>query len=141
LYKEFYDEKGVAKKEKIGVDILLQILEYNLQDISSSVKYSHDDKAIKIGYYSIILKFTSTRGICQKFYQILKNTYFYPDNFRSNTSFTILLLIIVDGGKSQYEIEESYYKFVEKSGVEMINRVIENKLVKIFYIDARLNRT
>ncbi|MEG4404903.1 hypothetical protein [Microcoleus sp. MON2_D5] len=141
LYKEFYDEKGVAKKEKIGVDILLQILEYNLQDISSSVKYSHDDKAIKIGYYSIILKFTSTRGICQKFYQILKNTYFYPDNFRSNTSFTILLLIIVDGGKSQYEIEESYYKFVEKSGVEMINRVIENKFVKIFYIDARLNRT
>ena len=140
LYKEFYDEKGVAKKEKIGVDILLQILEYNLQDISSSVKYSHDDKAIKIGYYSIILKFTYTRGICQKFYQILKNTYFYPDNFRSNTSFTILLLIIVDGGKSQYEIEESYYKSVKKSGVEMTNRVIENKFVKIFYIDARLTK-
>lgn len=141
LYKEFYDEKGVAKKEIIGVNILLQILEYNLQDSSIDVRYSRDDRAIKIdNYYSIILKFTSTRGICQSFYQIIQNTYFYPYNSRSNTSFAILLLIIVDGGKSTYEIEESYYKNIKNSGVVMTNRVIENKFVKIFYIDARLNR-
>jgi hypothetical protein len=141
LYKEFYDEKGVAKKEIIGVNILLQILEYNLQDSRIDVEYSLDDKVIKIAtYYNIIVKFTSTRGISKKFYQIVQSTYFYPDNIRSNTSFTILLLIMVDGGKSKHEIEESFYEYVKNSAVEVTNRVIENKFVKIFYIDARLKK-
>ena len=158
LYKVFYDEKGVVKKERIGVNILLQLLEYNLQNSRVSVKYSIEDKIIKIGgYYKIILKFTSTRGINNKFYQIVQDAYSYS-NFYSNppspSSYEyyaystyyekkyplLVFIIIVDGGKSKDQIEKSFYDKVKNSEVEMKNIVLENKFFKIVYVDARLKK-
>jgi len=146
LYKVFYDEKGVVKKEIVGVNILLQLLEYNLQDSRVHVKYSVEDKVIKIAYhYKIILKFTSTRGIDNVFYQIVKDAYFYSNSSNSYTFYEkryplLVFIIIVDGGKSKDQIEKSFYEKVKNSQVEVKNIVLENKFFKIVYVDARLKK-
>jgi hypothetical protein len=126
LWKSFYRERYVPKKEISCVIILSELLEYHLKNSGLSVKYTSKESLINLGdKYQIILKFTSSPNIIKK----CKKLIIENNKVKSTNLYTLLLVIFVDGGKREYEIKPIF----KASG-------IETDFFKIFYIDAKFRR-
>jgi len=131
LYKSFYRQRYVPVKEIIGVTILSELLEYHLKNSGLSVKFVPKESLIKLDEkYKIILKFTSSPDILRK----CKKLIIENNKVNSTNTYTLLLVIAVDGGKPEYQIKSTYYDENRK------NIYIETKFFKIFYIDAKFRR-
>ena len=121
LWKSFYRQRQIPITEITGVTILSELLEYHLKNSGLSVKYTPKEGVINLGEkYRIILKFTSSPNIINKCKKLLVN-----NKVNSTNLYTLLLVIIVSGGKREYEIKPIF----KDTG-------IENNFFKIFYIDA-----
>lgn len=126
LWKSFYRQRYVPAKEILCVTILSELLEYHLKNSGLSVKYTPKESLINLGdKYRIILKFNSSPNILKK----CKKLIIENNKINSTDSYTLLLVIIVDGDKREYEIKSTF----KENG-------IETNFFKIFYINATFRR-